>query len=331
MHGLGNTRQGWRSPCTEGSYVAPRGQGKASLGLTADGRERDVKKSARKKEDENVAGRAVLWGDAVAPWTILCEGIETGAAIALAFREEIGQGELMIAAAITAGGIEAFRPWPSMSRITVAADRDELVESIIRTPSRRGERAAITFAARNTWIEIAIALPGVEETKTDWLDVLESDGIDAVRAGILDARSRDAFTPVKATTPAKNEHAQLLVDVSRLYPLPHLENTILHYGMTPTKRVRVYKEMVGKEGDVVSYPIASPFGVPARLRFINSADDYGLRVVVEAMNGVERNIDIPRDLLASGRGAEVLSQLYKAGLRVELDGERVVLARSQGG
>ena len=34
-------------------------------------------------------------------------------------------GELAVAAAITAGGVEAFQPYPATKRITVAADRDE--------------------------------------------------------------------------------------------------------------------------------------------------------------------------------------------------------------
>lgn len=45
--------------------------------------------------------------------------IETGAAVALAFREQLDAGELLVAGAISAGGVEAFQPWPANRRLTV--------------------------------------------------------------------------------------------------------------------------------------------------------------------------------------------------------------------
>ena len=71
-------------------YVALNGQGKAELGVDSRGRPRDPKKSARLKEGQSAAGCVVLWGDAAtAPHLLLCEGIETAAALALARQAEI--------------------------------------------------------------------------------------------------------------------------------------------------------------------------------------------------------------------------------------------------
>ena len=75
-------------------YVALNGQGKAELGVDARGRPRDPKKSARLKEGQSAAGCVVLWGDpATAPHLLLCEGIETAAALALAHQAEIEAGD----------------------------------------------------------------------------------------------------------------------------------------------------------------------------------------------------------------------------------------------
>ena len=150
---------------------------------------RATRRNRRKlSQDDNTAGRAVLWGDpANAPHVIVTEGIETGAAVALALAPEIAAGEIAVAAAISAVGIEAFQPYPATQRVTIAADRDEAPKNG-RPPSRRGEQAARAFGFRHhDRIAVSIALPGSPGEAVDWLDVLRRDGPDAVRAGILNA------------------------------------------------------------------------------------------------------------------------------------------------
>jgi hypothetical protein len=67
-------------------YLSSDGLWKAELGLTPNGTERDPKKSARKVGKDNTGGRSVIWGDASKATTqVICEGIETAAAVALAF------------------------------------------------------------------------------------------------------------------------------------------------------------------------------------------------------------------------------------------------------
>ena len=56
----------------------------------------------------------------------------------------------MIAACITATGIEAFEPWPSTTRVIVSADRDEASNNG-RPGTRQGETAARKFAAQGTF------------------------------------------------------------------------------------------------------------------------------------------------------------------------------------
>ena len=133
----------------------------------------------------------MLWGNRErARWAVVCEGIETGAAIAFAFHPEVEAGDLLVAAAISAGGVEAFEPWPMTQRLTVAADRDEAEKPNGMPGSRRGEKAAraLSFRLYHT-LPIAIALPGAPGDAIDWLDILRRDGVDAVRKGLIDAET----------------------------------------------------------------------------------------------------------------------------------------------
>jgi hypothetical protein len=166
-------------------YTAAAGAGKAELGEG-----RNPKKSVPLKKGATAAGCAVLWGDRErAPWTILAEGIETGAAVAFAFRSEIEAGELLVASAISAGGISGFGPWSATQRVTVAADHDE-----DKKPTDKGYQAGLKaaqrFAAKHRELTVTIALPGEEAgTKIDWLDVLLAAGPETVRAGIAAAKA----------------------------------------------------------------------------------------------------------------------------------------------
>lgn len=307
-------------------YLAPAGAGKAELGAGPDGEPRDPKKSAKLVGKESTAGRSVFWGDpASAPWAILAEGIETAAAVAFAFRPEIASQEVAVISAINAGGIEAFKPWDATRRITVAADRDEAIKVGRKAPSQRGEQAARTFAIRAPMeVCVSIALPGEPGTATDWLDVHGADGTEAVRAGILAA---EAFTPVTEESEAERKRTEDLEELRRVerdYPLPPLDTLDLSYQRTAGGKIRVHRRM--QVGDTVeTQPIASPFGVLARLRFADQDDAYGLRIAVEDMGGRRREIDIDRGTLAKQAGTEVRALLFDAGLRTEDDGELVAV------
>ena len=184
-------------------YLAPGGQGKAALGTTPDGYVRDPKKSARLVSGERVAGKAVLWGNAaVAPCMIVCEGIETAAAVALLFKPAIGAEAIAVAAAISATGMEQFRPWLAARRIIVAADRDDAAKPDGRPASKRGELAARKLAGRiHAQLDaVSIALPGLAGETVDWLDVLRRDGIEAMRTAFGAA---EAFDPSEANEGAR--------------------------------------------------------------------------------------------------------------------------------
>ena len=91
-------------------YVQSNGQGKADLGQTAAGHPRPTKKAAKSLSAESTAGCSVVFGAPKnAPHIILAEGIETGAAIALAFKDELNGEKIAIASALTTSGIRGFK------------------------------------------------------------------------------------------------------------------------------------------------------------------------------------------------------------------------------
>lgn len=307
-------------------YVAPGGRGKAELGTTASGGQRTAKKSAKNARGVNIGGCSVIWGDpATAEWLILAEGIETAAAIAYSFASEIQSGALTVVSAISAGGIEAFAPWAATKRVTVAADRDE-ADAAGRPASCTGEKAAQKFVSMNaSKVAIAIALPGQDGEKRDWLDVLRAEGVEGVRAGILAVRATRSSNEIVVTKSSIDLYKQKLEEVGVLYPLPMLSANRLVYDVDHAKRVRVHKISRSKQGDEMIVPVATPFGVAAKLRY-SGRDDYGLRIAVESMDGTRRFVDVERaKLAATTTSSDVIKALFAAGLRTEGDGPSLVL------
>ena len=309
-------------------WVEAGGAGKADLGRSAsNGTVRDPKKSAKRVGEESTAGRAVIWGNPkVAPWCIIAEGIETAAAVAYAFRQEIETGALYVAAGVNAGGVEVFEPWAATRRVTVAADRDEAAKITRPEPSRRGEQAARTFGIRNRErVTVAIALAGAPGSSTDWLDVHVAHGTDAVRTGILGAV---AYKPTEEEVEAERQRVEGLDHLARVerdYPLPDLDTFSLTYRHTASGRVKVHKWVKDEEGELVPSPIATPFGVPARLHYLDRAGAYGLRITVEDMGGRRREIDVTRSDFAKQGAAETRAMLFAAGLRAEDDGDIIAV------
>jgi hypothetical protein len=314
-------------------YLAPEGAGKADLGAGPDGRPRSPKKSAKIIDGVNRSGCAALWGDPWrAPHIVITEGIETGAAVAYALRDDIETGEVVVAAAISTSGISAFEPYPATARVTIAADRDEAPKGDGKPGSRSGEQAARSFGLKHhERIEIAIALPGAAGESIDWLDLLVRDDVATVRDGIIGA---DPFEPTQAELDAAAQTQSLaaeLAEIAETYPLPEMDNLELVYARTPGGKIKVHK-VLGTRTDPVTgavhqirLAIATPFGVPARLRHTDQQDAYGLRCMVQDMNGQPRAVDFDRAELAKLNASEIRSKLCAAGLRTEAGGEQIAV------
>ncbi len=313
-------------------YLAPGGGGKAELGRDSKGAPRNPKKSATALRGDRISGRAAFWGNpTAAERLILCEGIETGASLAFAFASDLKDGTTAVAAAISAAGVEAFAPYLCTRRITVAADRDEASKDGAVVGTRRGEQAARRFAMRQFGnVDVAIALPGEPGEKIDFLDILCREGAKGLRAAV------NCATPFEPTTDDREDLTRdlnceaELEKTAKIYPVPHLENLELVYAHAQSGRVKLHR--VGRARDQESSTsekfltaVASPFGVPARLRKVDQADEYAMRVLVQDMDGKPRNVDFDRAMLAKRGAPDVLAPLFAAGLRLEADGEMIVL------
>lgn len=148
-------------------YAGPGGQGKAAV-------PKPKKAATKVNPDDDPSGCSVLWGDPrTAPIVIVCEGIETGAAIALAVREGLANGNVSIAAAISTAGVQAFIRWPANELVIAAPDHDA---------NGAGMKAARKLGSRTA---IEIAMPPDEG---DFLDMLLEHGMDAVRDCLNDSR-----------------------------------------------------------------------------------------------------------------------------------------------
>lgn len=314
-------------------YLLPEGAGKADLGTSPDGHPRAAKKSAKVLDGVSRAGCAVLWGDpSRAPHLLLTEGIETGAAVACAHREDLDAGNVAVAAAVMAGGVEAFQPYLVTQRITVCADRDEAEKPNGNLGSRRGEKAARKFGILNhERVKVEIALPGESGETVDWLDEMLRVGPAGIKFSILFASD---FEPTEGELKQRFQertHAAELKRAADTYPLPHMDSLDLIYAYTRTGKIKVHK-VVGLRTDPISgvterqaVPVATPFGISARLRYADQHDAYGLRCVVQDMNGEPRAVDFDRAELPKLNASEIRSKLFAAGLRTEADGELIAV------
>jgi hypothetical protein len=302
-------------------YLSSDGANKAELGKTANCKSRDPKKSAHVAADQpSTAGCGVVWGDVKrATHCVVLEGIENGCMAAYALRAKVEAGMIVVVSAVTAGGVEAFMPWPATKRITVGADRDELKTG---AGHRRGEQAARALAFRHyQQLEVRIALPGLGGEAIDWLGIGRRDGFQAVRTGILSA---PLFQPT----------GDRLAQIRATYPLPSVISGTFDYQYTEDGQIWVHKlgEKKNKETREVEHvwmPISSPFGVPAWLRRSDAEDAHGLRVLIEGMDGQQRPIDVERAELALHGGSEIRSRLMRAGLRASLNGQKEILTLLQ--
>jgi hypothetical protein len=184
-------------------------------------------------------------------------------------------------------------------------------------------------------VEVNIALPGEPGQSTDWKEIFVSDGAEAVRSRILGA---DSFVPTPDEIEnfrQKTTEAQFVKAISETYPLPPLETLRLRYQQTKSGEIWVHKydgEKIDEEsGEKVAVwtPVSSPFGVRALLRMAEEDDAYGLRVYVQDMAGRPRAVDFDRAELARLGASEIRARLLEAGLRVEGDGEYIVIKASK--
>jgi hypothetical protein len=310
-------------------YLSSDACGKAELGTDARGKPRDPKKSARLVDGQpSTAGCCVVWGNPDTEHVVVTEGIENGAVVACAFREEIQRGELAVLSAITANGVEVFVPWQSTRRITIAGDRDEAKPG---AGFKRGERAARRLALRLSQIDVSLALPGASGEKTDWLDVRLAKGLAAVRAGILTAAAIVPNPEEIAEFERRQAQRGELERIKSAYPLPKGLTARLEYRARVSGEIWIHKFIKGEEDKETGernetwLPVCSPMSPALRIHMLDDDDLYGLRVHLADMENHRRAVDFHRGELARLAASEIRSRLLGSGLRVANGGEITIV------
>jgi hypothetical protein len=155
------------------------------------------------------------------------------------------------------------------------------------------------------------------------------------KIGILTSRRqvvslRQALTGTAAPDADAGEEVVFDDEVTQLaatYPLPRADGVDLRLCRSSrSSEIMVHRSMGhGKDGRAMWQAVASPFGISARLRYLDQDDSYGLRVVVRDMHGRPRVVDVPRSAIAQQGAQEIRAALFAAGLRTCADGDQVAL------
>jgi hypothetical protein len=136
-------------------------------------------------------------------------------------------------------------------------------------------------------------------------------------------RGQEPLLNAPQTPECPDSDAFSIEKIAQTYPLPAMDTLSLDYEQTPAGTIKVHQQ-VRRNGKIKRVPVATPFGVLARLRLVDQANGFGLRVAVQDMCGQKREIDVDRAAFGR-RSAEVKALLFNAGLRTEPGGEQIVV------
>lgn len=246
----------------------------------------------------------------------LAEGIETALAVMTACPD------LPVWATLSTAGMEGVVLPPEITRVMLLADHDD-------AGRRSAEATAATLAMEGR--QVFVALP--PRAGDDFNDLLRREGPEAVRAAIDAAAPWNGpaaqpaqleMDPVVGSTAPEHEE---VARTAAVYPLPFIESIDLRYFRTRRGEVLVHRNAgKDKDGHTIWRVVASPFGVTARLRYLDHDDAYGLRMLVCDMQGEPRPVDFARAGLARQGAQDIRSSLFAAGLRTYGDGDQIALA-----
>src|SRR3954471_8942833 len=142
----------------------------------------------------------------------------------------------------------------------------------------------------------------------------QADGSSPASSNGPPPRDQEPLRNAPQTPECSDSDAFSIEEIAQIYPLPAVDTLSLTYEQTPAGTIKVHRQ-IRRNGKTKRVPVATPFGVLARLRFVDLANGFGLRVAVQDMCGHKREIDVDR--AAFGRmSAEVKALLFNAGLRL---------------
>src|SRR5215210_78948 len=100
-------------------------------------------------------------------------------------------------------------------------------------------------------------------------------------------RGQEPIPEALQTPEYPDSDASQIKTIERTYPLPAMDTLSLSYERTPAGIIKLHQR-VRRNGKIKLAPVATPFGILARLRFVDQANGFGLRVAVQDMCGQRR-------------------------------------------
>jgi hypothetical protein len=218
-------------------------------------------------------------------------------------------------------------------------------QTLSRSPYRRkgfkrGERAARALGLRMTVertnnglspIEVLIALPGAPGQSIDLVELLLTNGVEAVRAVILAATPFEPRREEIEEFENRGVRRTALDDIKQRYSLPPLLGLRCEHRFTDDGRIWLHKfggihedKETGDRREIWE-PISSPFGGLVLLATGASQTAYGLRVSIRTFTGGTNTIDFQRSELPQLGASGVRSALMSAGVRVANGGEVTIV------
>ena len=244
------------------------------------------------KNQPSTAGMYYRIGQA-APLALVCEGLETGIAIAAAMAAEVIGAEACVMVAVDAPGVRSWRPPQGTERVVAVGDRDEHSTSLQAGAGEQAARALLMQLTLIGDIDLSLVLPGGAGSSTDFLDLYNRDPAGA-RQLLLEAPDHRPGETEIQTQEARRKWPGWIA-----------------------KNVAVIAE-IDKRGEVTmmaqGMDASTAMAIEARL-FDTDGRDIGRRVRVDDIFG-ERTVNILFSSLMSANPEGARLTLKQAGLRV---------------
>lgn len=276
--------------------------------------------------------RRFQWPEGTRHLTIFADAGEVGMQAATALAERAAQAGLAHAIVVPRHGDDLT---DDLAHGVTAADYQSVAEE---PPTFDALMAAVEAMPEGGGVELGTIYARIAATR---LEIFQEDRLYALIRGktriaiptsrrqVAALRREIAGTAV-SDAGSEPEDPRFDADVAQMaasYPLPQVDGIDLRLLRSQSGEILVHRNMGrDKDGRTTWQAIASPFGVPGRLRYLDLDDAYGLRVVICDMHGAPRRVDFPRASIAQQGAQEIRSALFAAGLRTFADGDQVVMA-----
>lgn len=244
------------------------------------------------KNRPSTAGMYYRIGQA-APLALVCEGLETGIAIAAAMAAEVIGAEACVMVAVDAPGMRYWRPPPGTARVVAVGDRDEHATSLQAGAGEQAARVLLMQLTLTGGIDLSLVLPGGAGSSTDFLDLYNRDPVAARRLLLEAPDHRPGETEIQTQEARRKWPGWIAKNVAVIAEIDKRgEVSMMAQGMDASTAIAMEARLLDADGR-----------------------DIGRRVRVDDIFG-EHIVDILFSSLMSANPEGARLKLKQAGLRV---------------